>query len=574
MPYQLDLSGPWQFCVDMGTCGANYADPQWPRDGWELVTVPGCWNHYAERLRLYEGVAWYAKAFGVPAAGTDTIATLRFEGANYLCEVWLNGEKLGTHEGGYSPFTFDVSACLKPGENVLVVRVDNRRHLLRMPFVVGWFNYGGLHRPVTLHLSRRNQITRIGVSSDVSSQTVRIEYELARPAGEEALSVRLRATTPDGWLELEQEKPTYDGNVFAFPLSGFRLWSPREPNVCNFQLELMDEAGDVLDVRHVCAGARTLEASGTELRLNGEPLRLNGINYLPINSGAGLTWSPETITDELALLAQLGVNGIRVHFPLDERFFSACDRAGLMVWCDLPIYCLEEYAGVPKDFFVQERNYVLAAQYVRETLGSYGHHPSIITWSLGNENSTSLPGAREFFERLFAEARAIDATRWLSYASLILMRDEETAYFDQLDVVGLNEYFGWYDRLGPHYANWEGGPPDLSVLKEKLDAFFARCDRPVVISEFGADSVRGHRSSDLALGSEDYHSALLEETFRIAAQYPRIVGLFPFCFNDYADPSKSLVRFWSDAHNHKGVVSANREKKSVFATLQRLYDGE
>ncbi len=158
---RIDLNGIWKFAIDTGSCGTTYYDVDFPRDWWESVYVPSCWNFYKERYYLYEGVGWYAKEFYIEKLEEFFLAEIYFEGINYICEVYLNGKKIGSHEGGYTPFSFEITEALREGRNILVIKVDNRRHLLRMPYVVGWFNYGGIHRPVYIKISKKIKIENI-----------------------------------------------------------------------------------------------------------------------------------------------------------------------------------------------------------------------------------------------------------------------------------------------------------------------------------------------------------------------------------------------------------------------------
>ena len=564
---EINLSGMWKFCIDMGICGANYPDPGWPKDGWQIIEIPSCWNFYGEKYKIYEGISWYTKDFYLSNITSQTLGYFYFEGINYLSEIYLNGEKIGSHEGGYTPFSFDVSGKLKEKRNVLVVKVDNRRHLLRMPSVVGWFNYGGIHRPVSLKISEILQIRKFIIEQDKEEKRIIIDYEIETKSVFKKFYYTISISDGENIIWQVKDELHSFAREASIPGDFLQEWSPEKPTLYKIIFEITDGKERVFDRVEKIFGFRKLEIKENKILLNGKILKLKGINYLPMNPINGLTYSEEMIKKDIKLLKELKVNCIRVHFPLSEEFFTECDKAGLMVWCDISVYC----ADGPQDFFQKEENYKLAEQYFKETYFAYSHHPSIITWSLGNENNTSLPGGKEFFEKLIKFARNLEKNRFLSYASLALMRKEEESFFEQLDIIGLNEYFGWYDKLGENFENWKGGKPELTILKERLMGFFTRYKKPIALTEFGGDSLPGYRSSDLSLGSEDYHSALLEETFKIFKEFSLIVGYFPFSLNDYPDPSKPLVKFWPDENNHKGVVSFNGDKKSTFEVLKKIY---
>lgn len=566
----IKLNGLWKFTIDMGACGTPYFDVDFPRDFWDLVYVPSVWNFYKDIYYLYEGIGWYVKEFYIEEFDDFSFAEIYFEGVNYICEVYLNGKKIGIHEGGYTPFSFDISEFLKKGRNILVVKVDNRRHLLRMPYVVGWFNYGGIHRPVYIKISKKVKIDAFVLYFEEENGVV--DYKVKLKNLDDKFYYFLNIEDENGFLYEAKDKINDFIGKIEFPLKKFEKWFPDLPKTYKLSFGIIDENGNLLDKVEKNFGIRKLKVENYKIFINDKEIKLKGINYLPINPVDGLVFTEEMIKKDLKLIKELNANIIRVHFPLSEEFFNLCDKEGIMVWCDIPVYCLEKYAGVPEDFFTKEENYKLAEQYFKETFSYYNHHPSIITWSIGNENSTFLPGAGEFFYKLVEYARKLEKNRFISYACLILMRNEDESFFEKLDIIGLNEYFGWYDKLGKHYEKWEEKNFDLKIVKEKLSEFFNKHKKPVAITEFGADSLPGFRADKFVLGSEDYHSMLLQESFKIFREFPQITGYFPFSFNDYPDPSKPNVRFWSDQINHKGVVSFNRSKKAVFDTLKKIYE--
>ena len=586
----VDLNGLWHFLPELEPQyheSPIYADPRWDRRNWQVVRVPGCWNLYGPQYALYEGVAWYARTFSLEGWGEGNVGVLRFGGVNYEAHVFVNGSEVGEHCGGYSEFTVDVSSALRPGENVVAVRVDNRRHRILLPACLGWYNYGGIQRSVQLELSKGARIDWAGIAAAPegagAALNLRVEY---RPSPVEPARLRLQIQDPGGEEALRDEFEVGPGSAQTsaeLRLARAVRWSPAQPALYRASLRLLDQAGEELDSLELEFGVRAVAARGGELTLNGEPIFLKGICYLPDHPLVGFSYDPLVAARDLDHLQELGVNALRSHVPLHPQFLSQCDRRGLLVIGEPPIYCLSprENEG---SAFSDGRYIALARQMVCEMIRAGYNHPSIIIWSLGNECAASHPEALGFFRQLAAAARSLDSSRPLTYASLY----GEIGELAQLvDVIGINEYWGWYDRISPLgdkdeqlpravTAGANGSrhisvePLSLERLREELAAKSKSYGKPLLLTEFGADAVPGYRSLDLALWSEDYQAVLIEKTIELAARSEGVCGTFPFCYQDYPDPSKHVNARWAGL-NLKGIVTYSRTPKLAAAALQRCY---
>ncbi len=567
----IDLAGDWAFHIDQDPeyhRHLDYSQPT-PLHHWERVPVPGCWNRYAERYDLFEGVAWFVREFDVEALPTDLVATLHFGAVNYLADVFLNGCHLGRHEGGYTAFAMDAAAALRPGANRLAVRVDNRHLRLRLPAVLGWYNYGGLHRGVRLHLTRRGRLTDVRVSAAPAGAgaTGRLSVAASAPG------LRLHAVIrdPAGHAVWSGESDLGQWQT-DFSLPQAEPWSPDCPRRYHLDVRLSDAEGDI--DRHDCRfGIRRLEAVGQQLRLNGEPVQLRGLCYLYDHPACGVAWDPGVAAADLDDLQALGVNCLRSHFPLPEPFLDACDERGLMLWLEVPIYCLHPAADQAGSAFADTDLAALARQMVGEMVQQAHNHPSVVIWSVGNECNTDHPESVAFFRDCVAAARALDPDRLISYAALY---GGVGHLGDLIDVVSLNEYWGWYDRIRQDGTDAADARPSLPLELPQLEACLrekAALGKPVLLSEFGADAEPGFRSDDLALWSEDYQAALIARQLAIAGACPAVCGTFPFLYNDYRDPSKPVNHHWHGV-NLKGVVGYDRRPKLAWQALQAAYGGD
>ena len=606
MRNRISLDGEWDFVADLDpghhAVHGGYHAPAADRRHWLRAPVPGAWQKYGQRYDLFEGVCWFAREFDAPALAQGAVARLRFGAVNYLCRVFLNGAEVGGHEGGYTEFELDCTAMLKPGRNHIAVQVDNRATGIKWPACIGYFNYGGIHRAVTLDIAAGPVL-----------EDVRVEAVPDAGGGVLTVAGRVSGMRPGiivrvvGGRGRGRESSAAPDGAFscrlAFP--GAAAWTPAAPHLEPVAVELLDEARAVIDRLEFKCGFRSLAARGGRLFLNGEPLALKGICYVYDSPVTGLVMTPAQIEADLLLMKEMGCNAVRCHYPMDGVFYSACDRLGMMVWIEPPIYCYHPGDHETGTRFADPACIGLALQMAREMVASARNHPCVAIYGIGNECNTNNPEAGPFFRQLASAIRAADSTRLVAYAALYGIVGP---IIDIVDVLGINSYWGWYDKIDAarrpdsedEILRREGKaglePIDLSKMREMLaplldsgqdrppeagetpwnalepGLFGRRPDLAVLLTEFGADSVPGFFSRSRDLWSEDYHADLLRAILALAGDYSRIAGTFPFCFSDYRDPSKLLNGYWNEL-NLKGAVSYERRPKLAFAALKQAYSG-
>jgi len=569
----ISLDGVWSFTPDLDPeyHGVEcYKDPHCDRSNWERVPVPACWNKYSERYALFEGVTWYAKEFYLKEREGDEIAFLRFGGVNYLAHIFLNGKLVGEHEGGYTEFLIDVTTCIREGKNLLMVRADNRRNLIKLPAVMCWFNYGGIHRSVQLELSKRARIENLLIDAFPSGTDGigRVRAILKLKDNVTSMKSKIKIFAPDGnpvWEKSEIISPEKKALRldYTFQIENPLLWNPESPFLYQCAFSIKGSDGGELDSLKTNFGVRKLSAEGRALLLNGKKIRLKGICCLCDHPDTGIALKEEVGKEDLTMFQELGVNALRSHFPLPEMMLDECDRRGMMLWLDGPVFCLSPKNEKVGSEFSQSEYLSLAKQILKEMMMQTYNHPSVLFWCIGNECNTSHPEAKEFFEGLANEVRKIDSSRLISYASLYT---GVGCVAEMVDVIGVNEYWGWYDRC---FEETEG-ELDLGILERELGKLIKEHTKPIILSEFGADAVPGYRAKETKLWSEDYQKLLLESTFKVAKTFPEISGIFPFLYNDYPDPSKPLNKYWKGL-NLKGIVSYDRKKKIAFNLLKNIY---
>jgi len=595
----ITLNGTWDFLPDLDPKYhgdplvypfPELAKPQANRRHWMRVPVPGAWQRYAERLDLYEGVCWYAREFSVEEQAAGSRALLRFGAVNYLCRVFLNGKELGGHEGGYTEFTVDATGAIRDGKNHLAIMVDNRATTIKWPPCLGYFNYGGMHRDVTLELLDGPCLEPPVVSARWESGVGALIVQgtvSCREGGAPAAEVTLEC----GGQFARADVSAQGAYRIQMSLADAPAWSPARPALVDARLTLR-QSGQERDERQTRFGFRTIRCDQGRLLLNGEPLRLRGICYVYDSPTTGLVMTEEQLTQDVRLIKELGCNAVRCHYPMDELFYRLCDRFGLLVWIEPPVYCYHPASQTRGTGFSLPAWRDLALDMLSEMIATARSHPSVAIYGIGNECNSEHPEAQPFFQALAGRIRSEDPDRLVSYAALY---GNVGPLGDIVDVLGVNSYYGWYDKV---FAGQDGMPDeprpdagagssgrpepvsptvepiDLSAMRAMLDKVMAGLPRRValLLTEFGADSVGGFFSRGHDLWSEDYHAELLGQVAALAAEYPRITGTFPFCYSDYRDPSKVHNGYWNE-RNLKGVVDYARNRKLAFRALREIYRG-
>jgi beta-glucuronidase len=509
----------------------------------QTLKVPGDWNTQADHLIFYEGTIWYKKSFDYQRK-PNTRVFVYFGAANYLTDVYLNGEKLGQHEGGFTPFNFEITNLVRDTGNFLIVKVDNKRRRDAVPtLMTDWWNYGGLTRQVKLvetpasfvqdyfiqlKKGSREQITGwVKVNGDKANQKVTIRI-------------------PEAAID---KSFTTDANGLAMInlTAALKLWSPENPKLYDVTIE--SETDRVQDQ----IGFRSIETRGAQILLNGSPIFLRGVcihEEAPLRGGRA--YSREDAQILLGWAKELGANFVRLaHYPHNEFMVREADKMGIMVWSEIPVYwtilwenpaTLENARNQLTEMITRDRN-----------------RAAVIIWSMANE--TPLSDARlSFLKKLVEHARSLDSGRLISAAMERHYTDEHTQMIDDplgeyLDVLGCNEYVGWYDGL----------PDKADRLEWKT-----KYNKPLVMSEFGGDALYGHHGDALTRWTEEYQENLYQHQLGMLKKIPFLSGTAPWILMDFRSPRRPLP-YIQDFRNRKGLISDRGEKKKAFYVMQQYY---
>lgn len=502
------------------------------------VTVPSCWNNLAREYSLYEGGFWYFRTFEAPTSEPGERLVLRFGAANYAALVFVNGVHVASHEGGFTPFCADVTDVLRPAANRLHVWVSNARRRDAVPSdYTDWFNYGGLYRSVELFRVPEVRVDDWALSVELSESGKRIRLRLALNRPVEA-DVRLRF---EGLLEAEARTGP-DGRLDASWEADPELWSPESPRLYPVEVSCgEDRLEDEI-------GFRKVEIRGTKVFLNGREIFLRGVAVHEEGPDGSRTLSEGDIALMLDHVRRMNGNFLRLaHYPHSEAVAKMADRAGVMLWEEIPVYWALDFSN--------PATLANAVNQLEELMKRDRNRASVVVWAVGNENPDT--DERFAFMRSLIEAvRRRDPERLVAAACLVdLVSFEVTDRLaPHLDIIGINEYFGWY------YYGYE----NLSRLLGK------EYDRPVVVSEFGAEAVPGLHGDSSEIWTEEYQAEVYRNQLeRILAS--RAAGVVPWILYDFRTPRRLNPR--QRMNNLKGLVDRSRtHMKEAFHLVSGYYE--
>ena len=509
----------------------------------ESLKVPGDWNTQTERLLFYEGTIWYKKSFDYQRTGNARLFVY-FGAANYLADVYLNGEKIGRHEGGFTPFNFEITNLVRDTGNFLIVKVDNQRRRDAVPtLITDWWNYGGLTRQVKLVETPATFVQDYFVQLQKGSRDRIAGW--VRLNGDK-LNQKITIRIPEAQISKSFNTDTRGYAEISFN-ADLKLWSPNNPKLYDVMIEAeTDRFQDQI-------GFRSIETRGTEILLNGRPIFLRGIcihEEAPFRGGRA--YSREDALTLLGWAKELGVNFVRLaHYPHNEFMIREADRLGIMVWSEIPVYwtILWENPATLEN----------AQNQLREMITRDKNRAAVIVWSMANE--TPLGDARLLFlKKLIEQARSLDSSRLISAAMERHYLDEKTQMIDDplgeyLDVLGCNEYVGWYDGL----------PEKTDRLEWKT-----KYQKPLIMSEFGAEAPYGYHGDPLTRWTEEYQENFYQHQVSMLKKISFLRGTCPWLLMDFRSPRRPLPGI-QDFHNRKGLISDRGERKKAFYVMQKYY---
>ena len=561
------LNGTWNYIVDVQEEGYyDYrmtpmrngffinAKPRHPEDlieydfdKAETMQIPGDWNTQDQRLFFYEGTIWLKRSFEFhPEAGRRTL--LYFGAVNYDAHVYVNGQKAGHHQGGFTPFNYDVTDFLKDGENQVIVKVDNKRHPEDVPTqIFDWWNYGGITRDVLLVSVAPTYVENYKLQLDNTPAAKKGQRQISFCAklnkAEAGQSITLRI--PE--LKINKQVMTTADGIASLTLNAKpQLWSPESPKLYKVEIQLGDETlSDEI-------GFRTIETRGKQILLNGEPIFLKGISiHEEKPNGGGRANSTEDAHTLLSWAKELGCNYVRLaHYPHNEYAVREAERMGILVWSEIPVYWTIAWSNPD--------TYANAKRQLSDMIARDQNRANVIIWSIANETPHSAK-RDAFLGKLAKHARELDPTRLISMAMEVtgasnyhnILHDNMS---DLVDVVSFNQYIGWYRDVN-----------DASKMTWEIPY-----DKPVIISEFGGGAKYGLHGPKNQRWTEEFQENLYRENCAMLDKIDGLAGTTPWILKDFRSPRRVLTGI-QDYYNRKGVFSDKGEKKLAFYVLRDWY---
>lgn len=554
--HALSLNGKWQVIIDPYNAGTTWK-PIWKDqhatgkyDFYEYaftntvtLTVPGDFNHQMPELKYYESTVWYKKTFAYRLQPGKK-AFLYFGAVNYACDVYVNNQLAGSHEGGFTPFQFEVTGKLKD-TNTVIVRVNNQRKADNIPALnFDWWNYGGITRDVSLIE------TPAAFINDYVVQLAKNSYD-----------------TVCGWVQLY---PAVAGQTVNLRVPGLinatittgsngranfsmaakpQLWQPSAPRL--YTVTFKTETDSITDK----IGFRNIAVNGTDILLNGKSIFLKGINvHEEIPQQQRRAVSAADARQLLGQAKELGCNFVRLtHYPHNEYMVRLADEMGIMLWEEVPLWQNIQFSNPA---ILAKADTMLKEMITRDK-----NRCSIITWSMSNETSPS-PGRNQTIAAMASFARSLDDTRLISSALFGTRIEGHNAIIEDslaavLDAIGVNEYLGWY-------VPWPTKPEEM-VWQNPFG-------KPLIMSEFGAESLYGkHGSADTnGQWNEEREEQVYKEQIAMFKNIPFLRGTCPWVLADFRSETR-LHPLYQQGWNRKGLLSDKGLKKKAWYVMQSWY---
>jgi beta-glucuronidase len=576
------LNGLWRFALDPGAEGRGAGWWRQRLAGSREVPVPASYNDVFADAETHDhvGDAWYQTTVHVPERWRGERIVLRFDSATHSAVVWVGDTQVMEHEGGYTPFEADVTDLIEPGGEISITAVVSNVltwHTIPPGYVVetaagakrqqvlfDFFNYAGLHRSVWLYTTPTAYVEDVTVVTglDGSAGTVRYEVDTAGGGAEVVVVLRdaeggevARAAGAAGELTVEDVRP----------------WRPGEGYLYDLTVGLRGASGEPGDVYTLPVGIRTVRIDGSRFLINEEPFHFRGFGKHEDAAVRGKAHDDALMVHDFALLDWIGANSFRTsHYPYAEEVLDYADRHGIVVIDETAAVGIN--SGLAAGVFGAEAHTTFSPDTVNEVtqeahrraigelIARDKNHPCVVLWTIANEPESVTPESLGYFEPLAAEARRLDPTRPIGFTNVMGATPELDVLTDLFDVIMLNRYFGWYSTSG-----------DLAsaevALESEIAAWVAAHDKPILFTEYGADTYPGLHDVVPTPWSEEYQAEFLAMYHRVFDRFDAVVGEHIWNFADFAT-APGIIRVDG---NKKGVFTRERRPKAAAHELRRRW---
>ena len=555
------LNGKWNAIVDMYSIGrpmgifmnkkpANKTEYyEYSFDNHNYLNVPSDWNSQMPELKYYEGTVWYARHFTTHYKQNERLF-LYFGAVNYRCRVYLNGKEIGEHEGGFTPFQFEITDKVNnnDSDNFIAVEVNNNRSVDAIPGMsYDWWNYGGITRDVMLVYTPRNYIKDYYIQLDkYRPDIIHADVSLSDKKSNQKVQIQIPELNVKQYLVTDN---TGKGKL-SFKVRNLQRWSPQSPKL--YKVIVSSGYDNVIEQ----IGFRNLYVEGENIYLNGKPIFFKSVSFHEeIPQRKGRAFSEADAAMLLSEAKALGVNIVRLaHYPQNEYILRLAEKMGIMLWEEIPVW--------QKIDFANQETFGKASSMLKEMISRDKNRCALSVWGVANETRPSA--ARDkFVKSLIDTCHSIDPVRLVTAASDLVNFDKDAQKFElkdtiinQLDIVAVNKYMGWYHPwpMSPDKVRWN-----------------VALGKPVVISEFGCEALYG-KTGDADVKSswsEDFQANVYKDNLKMFSHITNLRGVSPWVLFDFRSPYRFNPN--QSEWNRKGLVSDQGMRKKAWYIMHDYY---
>ncbi|WP_162012063.1 beta-glucuronidase [Streptococcus sp. S784/96/1] len=571
-----DLNGVWNFKL-------GDHNPHEKLSSETVMVVPTSFNDVSvdKDVRNYIGDFWYERGVDIPKVGTDEELVLRFGSVTHRAKVYVNGEFLGEHEGGFTPFeiivpenyyqeqTLKISVCANNELNYTTLPVGNYfeevqedgsiKKVVKENF--DFFNYAGIHRPVKLVVRPKTHISDIVIVPSLSEdlQSAEVSVTVATSAAVDEVRVTI--------LDEERNVVVTAENGRAV-IENVHLWEVLDAYLYTAQVELY-KGGELVDTYSEPFGVRSVRVADGQFFVNEKPVYFKGfgkhedtfINGRGLNEAANLM--------DLNLLKEMGANSFRTsHYPYSEEMMRLADRMGVLVIDEVPAVGLFQGFAVTlgvdtggRSTFENMKTKEAHEQVIDELLARDKNHACVVMWVVANEPASHEEGAREYFEPLINQFREKDLQNRPVTIVNIGTAGLNDLTTDLIDVICINRYYGWYENHSDLTR------AEIGLRKELLEWQHKFPNKPLMVTEYGADTFAGFHSMWDIPYTETYQCDYYAMNHKVFDEIENFVGEHVWNFADF-ETNVAIIRIKG---NHKGLFTRNREPKAVVREIQKRW---
>lgn len=577
----IELNGIWEFKLDKG----NGFEEKWFEKKLQdtiSMPVPASFNDLVEsaQLRDHVGWVWYEREFAVQEKLLSERIVLRFGSATHTAKVYVNGKLVVEHKGGFTPFEAEINDFVKVGKNRLTVAVNNIVDESTLPvgsyseaIVEGigkvvknrpsfdFFNYAGIHRPVKLYTTPKTFIKDVAIVTDFTETVGVVKYEVEVNGSSK---VKVVVLDQEG-----QEIAANAGAVGEINIENVKLWEPLKAYLYTLRVELVEDEKTV-DVYEQPFGVRTVEVVGGKFLINKKPFYFKGFGKHEDSNIHGRGFDEAVNVKDFSLMKWMGANSFRTsHYPYSEEIMRLADREGIVVIDEVPAVGLHLNfmavafgIGKKRDTWKELKTFEHHKDVIRELVSRDKNNPSVVMWCLANEAATEEDGAYEYFKPLYDLTKKLDPQkRPVTIVYEKMSSPQAAKVSDFIDVLALNRYYGWYIEGGNLTAA-------KALLREELTEWVNKYpDKPIMFTEYGADTVAGFHDAVPVMFTEEYQVEYYKANNEVVDEFPNFIGEQAWNFADFAT-SQGVMRVQG---NKKGIFTRDRKPKLAAQALRQRW---